>query len=78
MTSKRVLDFVGTALEISGYYDNVAHWVEQTYKAVRKQGSASTAITAPTTPNKPVWARLVCLLNWVSPFSSLRVSCDMW
>ena len=29
-----VLDFVGTALVTCGHYDNVAHWVEQTYKAV--------------------------------------------
>jgi hypothetical protein len=60
-----VLDFVGTALATCGHYDNVAHWVEQTYKAVRKLGSASsTAIATPTpsiTPNKPSWARVASL-----------------
>ena len=29
-----VLDFVGTVPATRGYYNNVAHWVEQTYKAV--------------------------------------------
>jgi hypothetical protein len=29
-----VLDFVETVLVLCGYYNNVAHWVEQTYKAV--------------------------------------------
>jgi hypothetical protein len=60
-----VLDFVGTALATRGHYDNVAHWVEQTYKAVRKLGSASsTAIATPipsNTPNKPSWARVASL-----------------
>jgi hypothetical protein len=51
-----VMKFVTTALATRGCYDNVANWVEQTYKAVRKLGSASsTAVTPPTTTtsNKP-------------------------
>jgi hypothetical protein len=60
-----VLDFVETALATHGHYDNVAHWVEQTYKAVQKLGStSSTAIVTPTllnTPNKPSWARVASL-----------------
>jgi hypothetical protein len=52
-----VLDFVRTALTTYGYYNNVAHWVEQIYKAVQKLGStSSTAIATSTpsnTPNKP-------------------------
>jgi hypothetical protein len=60
-----VLGFVETALATYGHYDNVAHWVEQTYKAVRKLGStSSTAIATPTssnTPNKPSWARVASL-----------------
>src|SRR5450432_4583696 len=48
----RVLDFVGTTLATRGHYDNVAHWVEQTYKVVRKLGSASsTAIATPSPSN---------------------------
>jgi len=56
-----VTELVTTALATRGCYDNVANWVEQTYKAVRKLGSASsTAITPPitTTSNKPTWARV--------------------
>ena len=52
-----VLDFVRTALATCGHYDNVAHWVEQTYKAVQKlENVSSTAIATPTpsnTLNKP-------------------------
>jgi hypothetical protein len=47
------------------HYDNVAHWIEQTYKAVQKLGStSSTAIATPTpsnTPNKPSWTRVASL-----------------
>jgi hypothetical protein len=53
-----VLGFVETVLATYSYYNNVAHWVEQTYKAVQKLGSiSSTAIATPTplnTPNKPL------------------------
>jgi hypothetical protein len=60
-----VLDFVGTALATRGHYNNVAHWVEQTYKAVRKLGSASSTAIATPTPsnklNKPSWARVASL-----------------
>jgi hypothetical protein len=60
-----VLGFVETALATHGHYDNVAHWVEQTYKAVQKLGSASsTAIVTPTpsnTLNKPSWVRVASL-----------------
>ena len=52
-----VLGFVETTLVTHSYYNNVAHWVEQTYKAVQKLGSvSSTAIatsTSSNTPNKP-------------------------
>jgi hypothetical protein len=52
-----VLDFVETALATCGHYNNVAHWVEQTYKAVQKlESTSSTAIVTSTpsnTPNKP-------------------------
>src|ERR1700724_2057186 len=52
-----VLDFVRTVLATCGHYDNVAHWVEQTYKAVQKlENVSSTAIATPTpsnTLNKP-------------------------
>src|ERR1700730_5017261 len=37
-----VLDFVETALATCGHYNNIAHWVEQTYKAVQKLGSTSS------------------------------------
>jgi hypothetical protein len=53
-----VLGFVETVLATHSYYDNVVHWVEQTYKAVQKLGSASsTAIVTSTlsnTLNKPL------------------------
>jgi hypothetical protein len=53
-----VLGFVETVLATHSYYNNVAHWVEQTYKAVQKLGSiSSTAIATSTlsnTPNKPL------------------------
>ena len=54
----RVLDFVATTLATRGHYNNVAHWVEQTYKAVQKLGSVSSAVTTPppttsATSNKP-------------------------
>jgi hypothetical protein len=56
-----VLEFVSAVLATHGYYDKVAHWVEQTYKAVRKLGSAFFTATTPpttsTTSNKPTWAR---------------------
>ena len=45
-----VSEFVTTALATRGHYDNIAYWVEQTSKTVRKLGSASsTATTPPTT-----------------------------
>jgi len=57
-----VLAFVSAALVTRGHYDNVAHWVEQTYKAVRKLGSASSTATTPPatsiTSNKPMWAAI--------------------
>jgi hypothetical protein len=60
-----VLGFVETALATHSHYDNVAHWVEQTYKAVQKlESTSSTAIVTPTpsnTPNKPSWARVASL-----------------
>jgi hypothetical protein len=53
-----VLDFVETVLATHSYYNNVAHWVKQTYKAVQKLESvSSTAIVTPipsNTPNKPL------------------------
>jgi hypothetical protein len=49
-----VLDFVETALAICSYYNNVAHWVEQTYKAVQKlESTSSTAIATSTSLNTP-------------------------
>jgi hypothetical protein len=60
-----VLDFVETVLATHSHYDNVAHWVEQIYKAVQKLGSiSSTAIVTSTpsnTPNKPSWTRVASL-----------------
>src|ERR1700716_1707444 len=41
-----VLAFVETALATRGHYNNVAHWVKQTYKAVQKLGSASSTAIA--------------------------------
>jgi hypothetical protein len=46
-----VLGFVETVLVTCGHYDNVAHWVEQTYKAVQKLGSASSTAIATSTPS---------------------------
>src|ERR1700724_1346989 len=37
-----VLDFVETVLTTCSHYNNIAHWVEQTYKAVQKLGSPSS------------------------------------
>jgi hypothetical protein len=60
-----VLDFVETALVTHGHYDNMAHWVEQTYKAVQKLESVSSTAIATSipsnTPNKPLWARIASL-----------------
>jgi hypothetical protein len=63
----RVLDFVGTALATRGHYDNIAYWVEQTYKAVQKLGRVSSTATTPlpttsTTPSKPTWAQRLASL----------------
>jgi hypothetical protein len=52
-----VTKFVAVALATHDYYDNIAHSVKQTYKAVRKLGStssiAATPPTIPTIPNNP-------------------------
>jgi hypothetical protein len=53
-----VLDFVETVLATHSYYNNIAHWVEQTYKAVQKLGSTFSTAIATSTPsntlNKPL------------------------
>jgi hypothetical protein len=60
-----VLDFVETVLATCSYYNNIAHWVEQTYKAVQKLGSVSSTAIVTSTPsntlNKPSWARIASL-----------------
>src|SRR6202035_2798172 len=52
-----VLGFVETVLATCGYYDNIAHWVEQIYKAVQKLENTSSTAIATSTPsntlNKP-------------------------
>jgi hypothetical protein len=46
-----VLDFVETVLATYGHYNNIAHWVEQIYKAVQKLGSASSTAIVTSTPS---------------------------
>jgi hypothetical protein len=59
------MDFVTDALATHGHYDNVVHWVKQTYRAVRKLKSASFMATIPSpttlTTSQPLWARIASL-----------------
>ena len=62
----KVTDFIGTALAVRGSYDNVAYWVEQTFKTVQKLGKASsigTPLLSFTTVESPKssWAKIAAL-----------------
>ena len=58
----KVTDFVGTALVVQGSYDNVAYWVEQTFKTVQKLGKASSIGTPPLSGLVEVTTYAV--INW--------------
>lgn len=51
-----VAEFVIAVLAVRGPYDEVAHWVEQTYKAVQRLEKTPPASQRSYEPEKPSWA----------------------